>query len=184
MSGMDRISLRELMKASLQGLWCVVNLRSQHGSEAAEDGHEKKIPKITVSIPTTSWLIEREKWEAVTDFTSFVCKITSDSDCSHKIKAFALGKESYGKPRQHIKKQRCHFLTKLCTVKALIFPIVTGRCESWTIKKAEHWRTDAFELWCWRRRLRVRCTARRSNQSILKEISQTLALMIEDRWEI
>ena len=110
MSGMDRISLRELMKASLQGLWCVVNLRSQQGSEAAEDGREKKIPKITASSSTTSWLIEREKWEAVTDFTSFVCKITSDSDC--KIKAFALGKESYGKPRQHIKKQRCHFADK------------------------------------------------------------------------
>ena len=77
-----------------------------------QHGCEKEIPEIAASSPTTSWVIEREKWEAVTDFTSFVCKITSDSDCGHKIKAVALGKESYGKPREHIKKQRCHFADK------------------------------------------------------------------------
>ena len=110
MSGMDRISLRELMKASLQGLWCVVNLRSQQGSEAAEDGREKKIPKITASSSTTSWLIEREKWEAVTDFIFLGSKITADGGCIKEIKkTLAPWKKSYGKPRQHIKKQRHHF---------------------------------------------------------------------------
>ena len=143
MSGMDRISLRELMKASLQGLWCVVNLRSQHGSEAAEDGHEKKIPKITVSIPTTSWLIEREKWEAVTDFTSFVCKITSDSDCSHKIKAFALGKESYGKPRQHVKKQNHYFVNKGLSRQSYGFS--SSHARMWEVDHKESW---MLKNWC------------------------------------
>ena len=80
-------------------------------------------------------------------------------------------KKGYNQPRQHIKKQRHYLLTKICLVKAMVFPVVMCRCESWTIKKAEHWRIDAFELWCWRRLLRVPWTARRSNQSILKEIS-------------
>ena len=85
-------------------------------------------------------------------------------------------KESYDQPRQHIKKQRHYFATKVHLVKAMVFPVVMYGCESWTIKKAEHQRIDAFELWCWIRLLRVPWTARRSNQSILKEISPGCSL--------
>ena len=85
-------------------------------------------------------------------------------------------KESYNQPKQHIKKQRYSFPTKVHLVKAMVFPVVMYGCESWTVKKAEHWRIDAFELWCWRRLLRVPWTARRANQSILKEISPGYSL--------
>jgi len=85
-------------------------------------------------------------------------------------------KKSYDQSRQHIQKQRHYFATKVHPVKAMVFPVVMFGCESWTIKKAEHWRSDAFELWCWRRLLRVPWTARRSNQSILKEISPRCSL--------
>ena len=85
-------------------------------------------------------------------------------------------KESYGQPRQHVKKQRHSLSTKVCLVKMIVFPVVMCGCETWTIKKAECWRTDAFQLWCWRRLLRVLWTARRSNQSILKEISPVYSL--------
>ena len=85
-------------------------------------------------------------------------------------------KESYDQPRQHIKKQRCYSANKVHLVKAMVFPVVMYGCESWTIKKAEHWRINAFEMWCWRRLLRVPWTARRSNQSILKEISPEYSL--------
>ena len=88
----------------------------------------------------------------------------------------APSKKSYAQPRQHIKKQRHYFANKICLVKAMVFPVVTYGCESWTIKKAEHRRMDAFELWCWRRLLRVPWTARRSNQSIQKEISPEYSL--------
>ena len=89
---------------------------------------------------------------------------------------FAPWKKSYDKPRQHIKKQRHPFVTKVCIVKAMVFPVVMYGCDSWTIKKAESRRTDAFELWCWRKFLRVPWTARRSKQSILKEISPEYSL--------
>ena len=85
-------------------------------------------------------------------------------------------KESYDQPRQHIQKQRHYFADKVRLVKAMVFPVVMHGCESWTVKKAEHRRIDAFELWCWRRLLRVPWTARRSNQSILKEISPEISL--------
>ena len=85
-------------------------------------------------------------------------------------------KESYDQPKQHIENQRHYFSNKVCLVKAMVFPVIIYGCESWTIKKAEHWRTDAFELWCWRRLLRVPWTARRSNQSILQEISHEYSL--------
>ena len=85
-------------------------------------------------------------------------------------------KESYDKVRQHIKKKRNHFANKVCLVRAMVFPVVTYGCESWTIKKAEHQRIDAFDLWCWRRLLRVPWTARKSNQSILKEINLEYSL--------
>ena len=103
-------------------------------------------------------------------------KITADGDCSHDIKMLGPWKNSYDKPRQHIKKQRHYLPTKVCLVKAMVFPMVMYGCESWTIKKAECWRIGAFELWYWRRLLRVLWTARRSNQSILKEINPEYSL--------
>ena len=104
-------------------------------------------------------------------------KITADGDCSHEIKRhLLLGRKFMINLDRHIKKQRHSLQTKVHLVKAMVFPVVTYECESWTIKKAEHWRIDAFELWCWRRLLRVSWTARRSNQSILKEISLEYSL--------
>ena len=124
------------------------------------------------SGPITSWQIDGETMETVADFIFLSSKITADSDCSHEIKRMlAPWKKSYDQPRQHIKKQRHTLLTKVHLVKAMVFSVVTYGCESWTVKKTEHQRIDAFEPWCWRRLLRVPWTARRSNQSILKEIN-------------
>ena len=130
------------------------------------------------SGPITSWQIDEETVETVTDFIFLGSKITADGDCSCEIKTLAPWNKNYNQPRQHIKKQRHYFAslgsplpTKVHQVKAMVFPVVTYRCESWTIKKAEHWRIDAFEVWCWRRLLRVPWTAKRSNLSILKETS-------------
>ena len=115
--------------------------------------------------------------EEVTDFTFLGSKVTVEGDCSHEIKRWLLlGKKSYDKPRQCIKKQRHHFANKMTSSESYVFPVVMYGCESWTIKKAEHGRIDAFELWCWRRLLRVPWTARRSNQSIAKEISPEYSL--------
>ena len=101
----------------------------------------------------------------------------SDGDCSREIKRhLLLGRKNCDKPRQCIKRQRHHFANKVCIVKAMVFPVVVYGCESWTIKKAERRRIDVFKLWCWRRLLRVPWTARRSNQSILKEISSGCSL--------
>ena len=109
-----------------------------------------------------------------------LCTINTDGDCSHekkkKKKKLTPWKKSYDQPRQHIKNQRHYFATKVCIFKAMVFPVVMYGCESWTVKKAEIWRIDAFELWCWRRLLRVPWTARRSNQPILKEISPGCSL--------
>ena len=114
--------------------------------------------------------------ETVTHFIFLGSKITADGDCSHEIKTLSPWKKSYDKPRQHIKKQRHSFANKFRLVKAMVFPVVMYGCESWTIKKAECRRSDTFELWCWKRLLRVPWTARRSNQSILKEISPKYSL--------
>ena len=135
--------------------------------------------KIMASGPITSWQIDGETMEKVTDFIFLGCQITEDVDCSHEIKKkkkLTPWKKSYDQPKQHIKKQRYYFATKVCLVKAMVFPVVMYGRESWTIKKAEHQRIDAFELWCWRRLLRVPWTARRSNQSILQEISPGCSL--------
>ena len=113
--------------------------------------------KIMASGPITSWEIDGETVETVSDFILGGCKITADSDCSHKIK-------------RHLLLGRT-FSTKAHLVKAMVFPVVMYGCESWTVKKAERRKIDAFELWCWKRLLRVPWTARRSNKSILKEIS-------------
>ena len=104
-------------------------------------------------------------------------KITADGDCSHEIKrCLLLGRKTMTKLDSILKSRGVTLPTKLCLVKAMVFPVVMYGCESWTVKKAEHWRIDAFELWCWRRLLRVPWTARRSNQSTLKEISPGCSL--------
>ena len=109
--------------------------------------------------------------ETMTDYIFFGSKMTMDGDCSHEIKRqLLLGRKAMTKLDSVLKSRSIILLTKVCIVKAMVFPGVLYGCESWTIKKTECWRTDAFELWCWRRLLRVLWTARRSNQSILKEI--------------
>ena len=126
-----------------------------------------------VSGPITSWEIDGE---TVSDFIFLGSKITADGDCSHEIKRWLLlGRKALTSLDSIIKKQRHYFADKIHLVKAMVFPVVMYGCESWTIKKAECWRIDAFELWCWRRLLRVPWTAR-SNQSILKEISPEYSL--------
>ena len=111
------------------------------------------------------------------DFIFGDSKITADDDSSHEIKkTLTRWKKSYDKPRQHIKKQRHYFTNKVRLVNAMVFPVVMYGCESWTIKKVEHQRIDVFELLCWMRFLRVPWTARRSNQSILKDISPECSL--------
>ena len=130
--------------------------------------------KIMASGPITSWQIDEE---TVRDFTFWGSKITADGDCSHEIKRCLLLERKVMTNLDSIFKSRDITLpTKLRLVKAMVFPVVMYECESWTIKKAEHWRIDAFELWYWRRLLRVPWTARGSNQSILKEIRSGCSL--------
>ena len=125
----------------------------------------------------TSWQIEWEKVVAVTDVLFLGSKITADSDCSHEIKRRLLfGRKTMTNLDSIWKSRHTTLPTKGYIVKAMIFPLVMYGCESWTIKKAEHWKIDAFELWCWRRLLRDPWTARRSNQSILKEINPEYSL--------
>ena len=128
--------------------------------------------KTMASGPVASWQIEGETMETVRDFVFWGSKITADGDCSHEIKRrLLLGRKAMTNLDNILKSRDITWLTKVCLVKAMVFPVVMYGCESWTIKKAEHQRIDAFELWHWRRLLRAPCTARRSNQSILKEIS-------------
>jgi len=133
--------------------------------------------KIMASGPITSWQINGETVETVSDFIFLGSKITSDGDCSHEIKRHLfLGRKAMTNLDSLLKNRDITLPTKVCLVKALVFLVVIYGCESWTIKKAERRRIDAFELWCWRRLLRVPWTARRSNQSILKEISTGCSL--------
>ena len=133
--------------------------------------------KIMASGPITSWEIDGETVEKVADFILGGSKITADGDCSHEIKRHLLLGRKFMTNLDSILKSRDIILsTKFCLVKAILFPIVMYGCESWTIKKAKHGKIDAFELWCWRRLLRVPWTARRSEQSILKEISPECSL--------
>ena len=133
--------------------------------------------KIMASSPITSWQIEGETVETVSDFIFGGSKITADGDCSHEIKrCLLLGRKVMTNLDSIFKNRDITLPTKVCLVKAMVFPVVMYGCESWTIKKAEHRRIDAFEQWCWRRLLRVPWTARRSNQSILKEISPECSL--------
>ena len=132
----------------------------------------KKKTKIMASSPITSWQIDGEAMETVRDFIFSGSKITADGDCSHEIKRhLLLGRKAMTNLDSILKSRDITLPTKVRLVKAMVFPVVMYGCESWTIKKAEHRRIDAFEVSCWRRFLRVPWTARRSNQSILKEIN-------------
>ena len=128
--------------------------------------------KIMASSPTTSRQIDGETMETVMDYVFLGSQITADGDCSHEIKScFFLGRKTITNLDSILKSRDITLPTKVHIVKGTVFPVVRYGCESWTIKKAECQRIDAFELWCWRRLLKVLWTARRSNQEILKEIS-------------
>ena len=133
--------------------------------------------KIMASGPITSWQIDEETVETMSDFFFGSSKITADGDCSHEIKRrLLLARKVMTNLDSILKSRDIPLPTKVRLVKAMVFPVVVYGCESWTVKKAEHGRINAFELWCWRRLLRVPWTARRSNQSILKEISSGCSL--------
>ena len=133
--------------------------------------------KIMASGPITLWWIDGETVETVADFIFLGFKITADRDCSSEIKRrLLLGRKAMTNLNSILKSRDINLPTKVLLVKAMVFPVVMYGCESWTVKKAEHLRIDAFELWCCRRPLRVSWTARRSNKSILKEISPVCSL--------
>ena len=133
--------------------------------------------KIMAFGPITSWQTDGETMETVTDFIFMGSKITADGDCSLEIKRrLLLGRKVMTKLDSILKSRDITLPTKVRLVKAMFYPVVMYGCESWTIKKAERQRIDAFELWCWKRLLRVPWTAKRSNQSILKEISPEYSL--------
>ena len=133
--------------------------------------------KIMASGPITSWQIDGETVETVRDFILGSSQITADGDCSHEIKRhLLLGRKVMTNLDSILKKQSHYFANKIHLVKAMVFPVAMYGSESWSIKKAECYRIEAFDLWCWRRLLRVPWTARRSNQSILKEISPEYSL--------
>ena len=140
-------------------------MRAKEESEKAglKLNKKKKKTKIMASSPITSWQIKEEKVEAVTDFFVWGSKVTVDGDYNHEIRRrLLLGKNAM---------TNLDKVTKVRIVKAMVFPVVIYSCENWTVKKAKCRRIDAFELWCWRRLLRVPWTARRSNQAILREIN-------------
>ena len=133
---------------------------------------QPKRTNIMAFGPITSWQIDGETMQTVTDFIYLVSKITADGEGSHEIKRhLLLGRKAMTNLDSILKSRDITLPTKVHLVKAMVFPVVMYGCESWTVKKADHQRIDAFELWCWRRPLRVTWTARRSNQSILKEIN-------------
>ena len=147
--------------------------------ESEKVGSKLNIPKtkIMASSPPTAWQIDGETMETVRHFILGNSKITADGDCTHKIKRpLLLGRSAMTNLDSILNSRDIILPTKVCLVKAMVFPVVMYGCESWTIKKAECQRIDTFELWCWRRLLRVPWTARRSNQSILKDISPEYSL--------
>ena len=157
----------------LKRLWMKVK------EESEKAGLELNIQKIKImaSGPITPWQIDGETMETVKDFIFLGSKITADGNCSHEIKRrLLLGRKAMTNLDSLFKNRDITLLTKVHIVKAMVFPVVMYGCESWTIRKAERRRIDAFELWYWRRLLRVPWTARRSNQSILKDISPGISL--------
>ena len=140
--------------------------------------------KIMASGPITSWQIDGETMETVRDLIFGSSKITADGDCSHEIKRrLLLGRKAMTNLDSILKSRDITLPTKVCLFKAMVFPVVMYGCQSWTIKKAEHKGIYAFELWCWKILLRVPWTARRSNQSILKEISPIFIGMTDAEME-
>ena len=138
-----------------------------------------KKTKIMASSPITSWQIDGETMETVADFIFLGSRITANGDFSHEIKRHLLfGRKVMTNLDSILKSRDVTLPTKVCLVKAMVFPVVMYGCESWTIRIAERQKIDAFELWCWRRLLRVPWTAMRSNQSILKEISSECSLEV------
>ena len=155
------------------------NLLMKVKEESEELGLKLNIQKtkIMTSSPITSWQIDGETMETERDFIFLGSKITADGDSGHEIKRhLLLGRKAMTNLDSILKSRDITLPTKVLLVKAMVFPVVMYGCVSWTIKKIEHQRVDAFELWCWRRLLRVPWTARRSNQSILKEISPEYSL--------
>ena len=133
--------------------------------------------KIMASSPITSWQIDEETMETVRDFILGHSKFSTDGDCSHEIKrCLPFGRKAMTNLDSILKSRDITLPANVCLVKVMVFPVVMYGCESWTMKKAEHQRIDVFELWCWRRLLRVPWTARRSSLSILKEISPEYSL--------
>ena len=130
-----------------------------------------------LSGPITSWQIDGETVETVADFIFLCSKVTADGDCSEIKRRLLLGRKVMTNLDSILKSRDITLSTKVCLVKTMVFPVVMYGCESWTVKKAERRRIDAFELWCWRRLLRVPWTARRAKQSILKEISPECSLV-------
>ncbi|XDC71902.1 hypothetical protein R6Z07F_003075 [Ovis aries] len=165
-----------IMAASKEELKSLL-MKVKEESEKVGLKHNIQKMKITASSLITSWQIDGEMIETVTDFIFLGYKITTDGDCRHEIKRCLLLERKPMTNLDSILKSRDITLpTKVCLVKAMVFPAVVYGCDSWTIKKAECRRIDAFELWCWRRLLKVPWTARRSNQSILKEIRPQYSL--------
>ena len=151
-------------------------MRVKEESEKAGLKLNIQTTKIMASSSITSWQIDGKKVETVSNFLFLGSKITVDSDCSHEVKNICSLQEKLWQTSSVLKNKDITLLTKVHLVKAMVFPVVTYGCESWTIKKAECWRTDAFEMWGWWRLLRVPWTARRSKPSILKEISPEYSL--------
>ena len=155
----------------------VKSLMMKVKEESEKVGLKLNIQKMA-SGPITSWQIDGETVETVSDFNFGGSKITTDGDCSHEIKRrLLLGRKVMTNVDSILKSRDITFPTKVRLVKAMVFPVVMYGCESWIIKKAECRGIDAFELWCWRRLLRVPWTAKRSNQSILREISPGCSLV-------
>ena len=154
---------------------CLMKVKEESEKDSLKLNIQKM--KIMASGPITSWEIDGETVETVSDVIFLGSKITADGDCSHEIKRrLLLGRKVMTNIDSILKSRDITLPTKVRLVKAMVFPVVMYGCESWTVKKAEHQRIDTFELWCWRRLLRVPWTARRSNQSILKEISPEISL--------
>ena len=169
----DDTTLRAESKEELKSL--LMKVKEESGKAGLKTNLQRT--KSMASSPITSWQIDGETMETVTDFIFLGYKITADDNCSHEIKRhLLLGRKIITNLDSILKSRYITLPTKVHLVKAMVFPVVMYGCESWTIKKAECQRIDAFELWCWRRLLRVPWTARRSNRSILKEISPEYSL--------
>ena len=152
-------------------------MKMREESEKADLKLNIQKTKIMASGPITSWQTDGETMETVTDFIFLGSKITADRDCSHENKRhLLLRRKALTKLDSVLESRDITLLTKVCTVKAMVFPVVMYGCESWTIKRAGHQKIGAFVLWCWRRLLRVSWSSRRSNQSMLKEINPEYSL--------